>query len=192
MDIILLNAKNFSRRYFEGGISKYKDLIDSAKDIVNDIDNALDKIRFLNFILERNNSDYSAHKLVCQDPEHCSQNVAHENITYYLTQELNRLGVQFNEDTFSEEEKCKADSTLEQILKDVQEIKLGQEIIYEDLTKEINELKDLYFLGKKKWYQLLIGKSVEMAAGGIVSETISKQILEGLKNAWPILIGNAT
>lgn len=62
-------------------------------------------------------------------------------------------------------------------------------MLYEDLLKEINELKDLYFLGKKKWYQLLIGKSVEMAAGGIVSETVSKQIIEQVKSNLPGLIG---
>lgn len=67
-------------------------------------------------------------------------------------------------------------------------MKHGQQIIYEELTDEINELKNLLFLGKKKWYQLLVGKSVEMVASGIVSETVVKGILDNSKISFPTLL----
>jgi hypothetical protein len=143
----------------------------------------------LNFLLDRNNNDYADHKPRCQDPENCRYNYAYENIAYYLTHELNRLGVHFNDDTFTQEDKEQAHSKLDQILKGLNDIKFSQQVIYEDLSKEINELKDLYFLGKKKWYQLFIGKSVDMFASGVVSETLSKQIIEELKKNMPPLIG---
>ncbi|OLY93655.1 hypothetical protein SAMN05444008_114134 [Cnuella takakiae] len=189
MDIILKKAKQFTDRYFLGGVSHYQDIIDAAKNDVYDIDNPADKIKYLNFILDRNNKDYAEHKPVCQNPENCSYNYTYETIAYYLTQELNRLGVHFNDDTFTEEEKEQAESKLDKILKDLNELKLGQQVIYEDLSKEINELRDLYFLGKKKWYQLFIGKSVDMVASGVVSESISKQIIEEVKKSLPALIG---
>ena len=188
MDIILEKAKRFADNYFQNA-SRYEELLSSAKDKVYDIDDPLDKIKFINFLLDRNNSDYEKHKPKCTDPENCKYNYAYENIAYYLTQELNRLGVHFNDDTFTDEERESAESKLNQILKDLNEVKLGQQVIYEDLTKEINELRELYFLGKKKWYQLLIGKSVDMVASGVVSETISKQIIEEVKKSWPLLLG---
>lgn len=172
-----------------GGVSRYEEVLDAAKSDVYGIDNPADKIKYLNFILDRNNKDYAKHKLVCQNPENCSHNYAYGSIEYYLTQELNRLGVHFNDDTFTEEEKEQAETKLDKILRDLNDIKLGQQVIYEDLTKEINELRDLYFLGKKKWYQLFIGKSIDMVASGVVSETISKQIIEEVKKNLPTLIG---
>jgi len=189
MDIILKQANRFADNYFNGGVSRYQEILDSATDKVSAIDNPLDKIKFLNVVLEKNNSEYKKHKPVCVDPENCSKNFAYENIAYFLTQELNRLGVHFNGDTFSDIEKQEAESKLDKILSQLVDLKMGQEIIYEDLTKEINELKDLYFLGKKKWYQLLIGKSAEMVASGIVSETVAKEIINIVKTTYPNLLG---
>jgi hypothetical protein len=54
---------------------------------------------------------------------------------------------------------------------------MGQEIIYDDIIDGIEELKNLYFIGKKNWYQNLAGKSLEMVASGVVSETISKKLI---------------
>lgn len=187
MDIILEKAKRFADNYFQNP-SKHEELLNSAKGRVYEIDDPLDKIKFINFLLDRNNSDYEKHKPKCADPGNCRYSFAYENIAYILIQELNKLGVHFNQDTFTEEEKEAAESRLDQILKDLNEVKLGQQVIYEDLTKEINELRELYFLGKKKWHQLLIGKSVDIVAGGVVSETISKQIIEEVKKSWPLLI----
>jgi hypothetical protein len=38
-------------------------------------------------------------------------------------------------------------------------------------------LKNLYFIGKKNWCQNLAGKSLEMVASGVVSETVSKKLI---------------
>lgn len=187
MDIILENAKRFADNYFQS-VLKYEQLLSSAKDKVYAIDNPLDKIRFINFLLDRSNADYKKHKRECTEPQNCRFNYAYENIAYYLAQELKRLGVHFNDDTFTEEEKESAESKIDLILKDLNQVKIGQQVIYEDLAKEINELRELYFLGKKKWYQLFIGKSVDMVTSGIVSETISKQIIEEIKSCWKLLI----
>ena len=189
MNIIIEKAKRFADNYFQNP-TRYEELLTAAKSKLNDIDNSLDKIKFINFLLNRNNSDYENHKLKCTEQDNCRYNYAYENIAYYLCQELNRLGIHFNDDTFSEEDKQATESKLSQILKDLDEVKAGQQVIYEDLTKEINELRELYFLGKKKWYQLLIGKSVDMVASGIVSELVSKQIIEELKKSLPVLIGH--
>jgi hypothetical protein len=188
MDIIKETAKRFGENYLRGGFTKYQDFLDSATKNLSNIDSPTDKIKFVNKLLEINEFEYGKHKPVCTDPTGCPQNYAHETVTYYLNQELCRLGVILNDDPFTSEEKVNAESKLDQILRDLNEVKIGQHIIYEDLTKEINELRELYFLGKKKWYQLLIGKSVDMVASGVVSETISKQLIETFKKSFPTMI----
>lgn len=190
MDIISKTAKVFAERQIRGSVSDYKKIINSAKDQVDDIDLQTDKIKFLNVILEVNNRVYDRHKPNCTDPETCQINFAHEYIQYFLAQELSRLGVPLNEDTFTVEEKQNSDSKLDQILKDMEELKTGHRIIYDDLVNEMNELKELYFLGKKKWYQMFAGKCIDMTVSGIISETISKEIISSIKPAFKHLTGN--
>jgi hypothetical protein len=45
----------------------------------------------------------------------------------------------------------------------------------------LEELKALYFLDKKTWKQLLMGKMADFTAAGMVAERISKPLLELLK-----------
>lgn len=188
MDIISKTAKTFVERYIYNGLSNYKKVIDAAKDQADDIDNQIDKIKFLNIILEGNIKEYDLHKPKCTNPEGCPTNFAHESIQYFLAQELSRLGVQLNEDTFTVDDRHSSDSKLDKILKDLEELKTGHEIIYDDLVKEINELKELYFLGKKKWYQIFAGKCLDMTVSGIVSETVSKDIIASIKPVFQNLI----
>lgn len=184
MDFIKRKAKDFTDEHFLEGIASADKLVQEARNEILNIDNKSDKIKFLNLVLEKNNLDYLAHLKVCTNKEECPANFSYEKITYYLSQELARLGIQIDEDTFTKEEKEATESKLDQILKELNELKLGQQIIFE----ELNEMRELYFLGKKKWYQLLVGKGVEMAAGGIISETLSKQIIAAAKLTAPGLL----
>jgi hypothetical protein len=186
MDFIKRKAKDFTDEHLMGGIASVQQLVNEAKEIISGFDNHLDKVKFLNLILEKNNYDYSEHLKVCKSKEDCSSNFSHESVAYYLSQELYRLGVQINNDTFTEGDRKEAESKIDQILKDLNDIKVGQQVLF----AELNEMKDLFFLGKKKWYQLLIGKSIDMTASGIVSETVSKQIIEVAKKHIPTLLGH--
>jgi hypothetical protein len=81
---------------------------------------------------------------------------------------------------FSKVEIKEMNKRLDEILQTVSELKAGQEVIWTDLLKEIEELKKMYFLNKKNWRQVLAGKFSEMVIGGVVSETLSKQIIESV------------
>ena len=104
MDYILERANRFITKRF-GTAPSFQFVIDDARTFLSDIDNTLDKIKFLNTVLLRNNSDYEKHILVCTNPGKCPIDFSYKSIQYYLTQELNRLGVQLDEDTFTAEEK---------------------------------------------------------------------------------------
>jgi len=84
-------------------------------------------------------------------------------------------------ESFTYEEMQSANDKLEIIIEDIQKLKAGQEVIWTDVRKELEELKALYFLGKKNWRQLLLGKLTEMTAAGLVGDTLSKAIEEMLK-----------
>lgn len=188
MDLIINLANKFVHNYMSMGVNNYHEIIDQATNKVSEIDNHLDRIKYLNVILEANNKLYQEHLAVCKNPIDCTQNFSHQNISYFLKQKLSRLGVQINSDAFTPDEKRQTDSRLDEILKDLSALKAGQQVIYEDLQTEIEELRNLYFMGKKNWYQLLVGKSIEMVAAGIISDSVSKQIITSFKHSFQNLL----
>ena len=70
------------------------------------------------------------------------------------------------------------------LLKEIEKLHLGQQITYDDLLKEVSELKKYFYLGKKPFKDMLIGKLSEMIAGGVISETISNQIVEEVSSLF--------
>jgi len=85
---------------------------------------------------------------------------------------------------FSYNEEQLLNSKIDQILKDLEDLKTGQEILWTDLTEELNELKELYNLGKKNWRQIFMGKLLDMVAAGVISETVSKEIAKAIAPAF--------
>ena len=177
MDIIIHLADKFSKLFIRDG-STPNELIEEAKIEVGKIYDPLDKIKFLQFVIEKNRESQEEHFKDCKQRENCVRLINHKKIDYFLCQELKMLGTHKFEDTFSNFEIKEYNEKIYKILSDIEVLKDGQKIIYEDLSEQLNELKDLYFLGKKKWYQIVVGKVIEMASSGIISQTISKEIIE--------------
>lgn len=182
MDLIKKMADDFVKYKISGGAPEYKEVISDVKNIIYEIDDQRDKIKYLNIVLEANQAEYNEHKLICRDKENCLTNFSHESISYFLGNELKKLGVVFDDDAFTLMDKQDSDSKLNKILEEIQTLKDGQQIIYNQITKDIEELKELYYLGKKKWHRQFIGTALEMTASGIVSETVSKSIIDIVKN----------
>ena len=177
MDII----ETIATRISEVNIKKprpHLEVLEVIRDRITDIDNKGDKIKFLQICLNKANSYYSGHLPLCENPETCERNYHYLAIIYFLQQELQRLGIILNEDTFTIEESQIANQKIDELQLQLSKLELGQEIVFDN----IEELKELYYLGKRKWYQLLLGKLNEMTLSGIISETISKGMIEIFRN----------
>lgn len=181
MNYINKRAEKFVQRFIYDQVHNHTEVIDEAKSEIYNIDSDTDKVTFLRVILEHNAQEYQKHLLVCKMGDNCQHNYDYESIAYFLTQELNLLGIRTNNDQFTIEERDDIKNKLDKLLSEIQTLKDGQQIIYDDLKAEIDSLKELFILGKKTWYQLLIGKTTEMVTSGVVSETISKEIVSTLK-----------
>jgi hypothetical protein len=184
MDIIKIQADESADRIYTGysHISASK-VIGQVRLAINDISNEADKIKYLSIILERNNLEAVKHQPICTKGEDCEIEKRLATISYYLNQDLEELGVIRNENTFTMHEKRAMEERIDQLLQHLASLKAGQQVIYEELLKELEELKSLFFLGRKNWKQLVIGKASEMVVGGVISETISHTIVEALKPA---------
>lgn len=139
------------------------------------------KLEFLDFLMTLLKKGFDNHLLVCQHKNEknvCNVNKNYENSLFFIQNERDEVIEYLPKTEFNLQERSEINDSLKKILDDLNKIKIGQEITYDDIVQELNELKEFYFLNKKHWSQMLIGRLTEMVASGIISETISKEIVE--------------
>lgn len=130
---------------------------------------------------------YDEHLKVCRAeiPTDCATNKWHIQLLYFLNEDIKSLEQEIattvpGDSDFSPEDRQKTNLQVDAILAELEKLKMGQEIIWTDVMNELNELKEMYYLNKKTWRQLLTGKLTEMVSAGVISETISKGIVEAI------------
>jgi len=150
MDIIKKLADEFATRIYQpDSYQSASKIVEQVRFSIDGISNEADKIKYLSIILERNNLASVKHKQICTTGEDCDVEKRFASISYYLNQDLEKLGIIRNENTFTMHEKRALEERIDTLLQDLASLKAGQQVIYEDLLKELEELRNLFFLGKK-------------------------------------------
>ena len=186
MNIIERQAIDFIRDNLpESG--DYNEFIGVIRKTLNDYHRLSYKIEYLESIIANTRIEYEKHSSTCKTFD-CKTILYYENVLFFLLEELEELNSNISSNDFTKIEKESISEKLNQIISNQNLIKLGQEITYDDFKLEFDELKNYYFLNKKNWSQLFLGKLTEMVAGGIISETVSKNIVEILKINYNNLI----
>jgi arginyl-tRNA synthetase len=182
-------AEEIASLYIEKGIGDADELLRKVQSELNLKYSEEDKLGLLTIILEANEKEFQRHlKDECTNPKECRDNKQHQRVTYFLQRELQELGVNINADHFTWEEKSQYNAQLDNL---IETLTASNQLLSEQLEilrTEIEELKNLYVLGKKNWKQILLGKTGEMVASGIVSEAVSKPLLDLAKNTLQNLI----
>lgn len=190
MNIIQNQADIFIRRKVRES-RNYKEVISDLRTELWEYRKDIHKIEFVERIIKKTKIKYDDHLKVCQKGPTCRNNIFFENTLFFLQEELEELESNLSPEDFSLIERKSLNETLEKILSELKEIKLGQEVTYNDLSDEFDELKKLYYLNKKNWLQLFNGKISEMVAGGVISETVSKDIVKILVDNYDKLIASS-
>jgi len=87
-----------------------------------------------------------------------------------------------SDEKFSDSDKLAIKKSLDSLFEQLQELKLGQELIYNDLSEEIESLERLMeFLSKKDWFQLLKGKLLDAGLGTLSGEAF-KIVVKAFSN----------
>lgn len=188
MNIIQKQANEFIKINMMS-LNNHKKFIDNLRTELWEYKKDVHKIEFIEQIKQKAKIDYDKHIIVCNEVN-CSKNSFYENTLFFLQEELDELENHLTPENFTRNERREINVTLELILSDLNKLKLGQELTYNDMSAEFEELKDFYFLNKKNWLQLFQGKVTEMIAGGIISETLSKRIIETLSENYDKLIAS--
>lgn len=138
----------------------------------------LEFLERLNFRFKKAYDNHYSRCKAIKRGEICRLNVFFEDLLFFLQNELEDVKSNLPNSDFSNTEKMSSNIAIDEIINEINKLQAGQQVIYEDVIKEVEELKTLYFLGKKHWFQLFAGKLTEMTAGGIISETVSKGLLK--------------
>lgn len=178
MNLIQRQAEDFLKYQLQYTHKPAKYFIENVRTQLLEYRKATHRIEFIEYIKDQVKEEYDSHLKECTKGPTCEINRFCEDTLFFLQEEIEELEETLSPIEFRSSQKHELSESLKIILDDLNRLKLGQEITYNDLYAAIQESKDYYFLNKKNWVQLLAGKLAEMAAGGIVSETISKDIVK--------------
>lgn len=182
MSYIEQKAKRFTREHLDDPNQLEESaLVGAAKTELYDIDSHADRATFLRVILETAASQHAKHKAVCPHGELCALDFAYETVYYYLTQELNRLGIVTDNDQFTPEEKSDYEDKLDNFIEEIRNKWKDDDDKFKLFESEIRDLKNHLILGKKTLRQLALGKVAEMTVSGVVGHSVSLAINTGIK-----------
>ena len=184
MNLIQRQAEDFLL-YNLNEYGKHKEFVSNVKSELWEYNKTAHKVQFIELIILRLKKGYDEHLSTCKNE--CDVKKFYENSLFFLQEELEELESNIETQDFNRTDKTQLTVVLNKIIEDLNTLKLGQQISYDDFALEFEELKDMLFLDKKNWSQLFIGKLTEMIASGVISETISKEITETIKSNYPNL-----
>jgi len=191
MNIIQRHAGTFFRTngYSRSG-RKCKDIIDDVKLALYGYNKDSYKLQFIERLILLYKEAFDKHLPSCTatNKSECPENQFYEDVIFFLQEELENLERTLDLNEFSPTERKTINENLEKIIYEINLLKLGQEITYDDFKDEFDEMRDHLFLNKKNWTEMFVGKIAQMIAGGIISETISKEIVKLIKENYPRLL----
>lgn len=170
---------------------RYQSFIDEVRSELYEYNKDTHKIVFIERIIVKVKIGYDAHFNECTEKlGECGEMKSYENILYFLQEELEELEENLTIEDFTTIEKESINETLDKILKEINTLKLGQELIYTDISEEFDDLKTFYYLNKKNWIQLFQGKLVEKLADGVIDSVVSGKIIEIIKDNYDKMISS--
>lgn len=190
MNLIQKQAEDYHMYNFSEG-ENHKVFIQGIRTELYEYRKDSHKLEFIDTIRKLLKLGYDEHLESCQykkDRLKCGTNTNYENILFFVQNEKDEIIEGLDSSEFSIPERNINNESLTRIVDDLNKIKLGQELTYNDLYDELQELKEYYFLNKKHWTQLFIGRISEMVAGGVISETVSKEIVSTVMKNYQGLI----
>lgn len=169
----------------------YQDFIGDVRIALYDYHKDIYKIQFVEQLILRFKQSYDDHLETCtyNPKQDCPENIVYANVLFFLQEELEELEENLDDTYFNQSYRNSLTSSMDEIISRFDKLETGQQITYDDLFQELQELKSFYYLNKKNWIEMLTGKLSGMIASGVISETISREIAEVIKTNYPDLIG---
>jgi hypothetical protein len=155
----------------------YHVVVDALKSELTNYYRPTDKLIFLEQVELKLAEAKDEHLKTCTNRFACKEVQDYDSMIFFAKQELETNGI-VDTDIFTRTEIEQLNNKLDLLFKEIEILKTGHAIIYDDIIDEFDKLKKQYYLDKKTWRQVFFGKIFEMTLSGVVSETIAKKIVE--------------
>ena len=184
-EIITRKAKEHCQQYFYDATSfEPKEDISNIVSKLYTIRTNPERIQFITYLLSHINQIVANHNLVCKSTN-CRVDKDSQDILYHLYGELNDLGIPTDKEQFTAEETYANNAVLNKIILTLNELKAGQEILYDEIDlkvinsaiDEVESLKGLQVLGRNKWFKLVSAFLIEYGATKVLDEVFKTSIL---------------
>jgi len=161
--------------------------LNDVKNYVLRYDDPSARIVFIERIIFLLRNKYDRHLLHCSLHESgsCRFVKFSESVLLYLQYELRKLENVLSSADFKLYERNDFNLTLKNIVDGMNIIGIDNLFDYRTFRKEIEEMNEFYFLNKKIWHQLLLGKLVEMAGNNVIEASVYSEIILSVSNAHP-------
>lgn len=180
MNLIQKQAENFVIFKMNDN-EPYQEFVGQVKFEINQYSQIPHKVQFLETVMFEAKKEYEEHLPKCKDLEGCPQNLFYESVIFFLNEERQNLSKDLTSEEFKESDILRYKTGIDEILEKLNKLELGQQLTYDDFIEEFEEMKSYFYMNKKTWQQMLAGKLLEMVAAGVVSETVSREIVELVK-----------
>ena len=155
----------------------YHVIVDALKSELTNYYKQPDKLVFIEQVEQKIIEARDEHIKTCSNRFACKEVEDYDSMIFFAKQELEKNGI-VDTDTFKRSEIIELNTKLDQLFREIEILKTGHIIIYDDLIAEFDKLRSQYYLDKKTWRQVFFGKIFEMTLSGAISETVSKKIVE--------------
>jgi len=189
MNIVEIEAKKFSRVFYNRGkINNLENLKSELNRKLYNFTRDRDKLDFLKILRQESVREKEEHKKVC-NKNGCPYEEERETGIFAIDQEIDSINRFYkyeppSDDKFTPEEESELQCKLNIIAEKSKQLGYGQEIIFE----EIESLKNHFDLGKKNWFQLLIGKLFDLTLKSIIEKTIVVKVFNFLSDGFTQIV----
>lgn len=194
MELIEREAKDFAVWEFFNSSSRVNisNLADTLHSKLSYFRRPKEKLEFLKILREKIIEDKISHEKECTSKD-CEVSNEKEMGIFVVEQEVEVVLESLNfeaqkEEEFTSNEKIELFKTLDKIKMQVDNLGLGQEIIFD----EIDELKEHLKLGKKNWFQLLKGKLLDLGLKEVLDKETIQDIYSTLSKGFSDVQGIET
>ncbi len=146
----------------------------------------MDGIVFLERLQDLVKISQEKHLRFCSDTEHhtCRFRTFYKVVLFYLKNELDYQERNLPFVYFKRNERRELDQTIEEMVSLIQAMKTIDRSNFMKLKLELYEMKSYYFLDKKNWRQLFLGKVMVLEHSRIITHEQSSTLLKRIEERF--------
>lgn len=146
----------------------------------------IDCIVFLERLQDLVKASQERHLQFCADQDHteCRFNKFYKVVLFYLKNELDYQERDLPFVYFKRNERRELDQNIEEMVNLIPALKMSDRSNFMKLKLELNEMKSYYFLDKKNWKQLFLGKVMVLENARIITHDQSNTLLERIEERF--------